>query len=98
MYALRHSSIVRGPPDPVRKADATSAYEGAGEPPWRDTAFLPLQKAQDPHIDQTLLDRLNIAAGTYAPDVSYYGVGVRDATARRGQDIESSDRHFAPGR
>lgn len=50
------------------------------------------QKAQDPSFDQALLDRLNIAAGTYAPNVSYYAVGVRDATARRGQDILGNDR------
>ncbi len=56
------------------------------------------QKAQDPSFDQALLDRMNIAAGTYAPNVSYYAVGVRDATARRGQDIQSSDRQYAAGR
>ncbi len=56
------------------------------------------QKAQDPNIDQALLDRLNIAAGTYAPNVSYYGIGVRDATARRGQDMEASDRRYAAER
>lgn len=56
------------------------------------------QKAQDPTFDQALLDRLNIAAGTYAPNVSYYGVGVRTATARRGQDMEASDRRYAAGR
>ncbi len=80
-------------------AQALAAYARTAEAHQKAARAAELwQKAQDPTFDQALLDRLNIAAGTYAPNVSFYGVGVRDATARRGQDIESSDRQYATGR
>jgi len=83
------------PPSP----QALAAYARADGAQQRAKRAAELwQKAQDPTFDQALLDRLNIAAGTYAPNVSYYGVGVRDATARRGQDMEASDRRYAAGR
>lgn len=88
------SSIARAfePPD----ARSLYVYTRTAEAHQRAKRAAELwQKAQDPGFDQALLDRLNIAAGTYAPNVSYYGVSVRDATARRGQDIESSDRRYA---
>lgn len=72
------------PPSP----QALAAYARGAEAQQKAKRAAELwQKAQDPNFDQALLDRLNIAAGTYAPNVSYYAVGVRDATARRGQDI-----------
>lgn len=59
-----------------------------------DTEFW--QKTQDPNFDQGLPDRLKkIAPGTYAPNVSCPGASLKDATIRRGQDIQSSDRQYA---
>ncbi len=78
-------------------AQALSAYARTAEAHQKAKRAAELWP-QDPNINQALLDRMNIAAGTYAPNVSYYGVGVRDVTARRGQDIESSDRRFAAAR
>lgn len=79
-------------------AQALAAYARTAEVHQKAKRAAELwQKAQDPHIDQALLDRLNIAAGTYAPNVSYYGVGVRDATTRRGQDMQRSDRQHPTG-
>jgi hypothetical protein len=91
------SSIANAFAPPSAQALAAYARSAAVQQRAKHVAEL-WQKAQDPHIDQALLDRLNIAAGTYAPNVGYYGVGVKDATIRRGQDIESADRRYATGR
>jgi hypothetical protein len=42
--SARQSAPARAP-DVVKPIEATSASEGAGEAPWRDTAFLSLQRA-----------------------------------------------------
>lgn len=83
------------PPSP--QALATYARGAEAQQKAKRAAEL-WQKAQDPNFDQALLDRLNIAAGIYAPNVSYYAAGLRDATSRRGQDMQSSDRQYAADR
>lgn len=41
-----------------------------------------------------LVDQFGVASGTFLPTQSYHALDVGDATTRRGQDLESSDRRY----
>ncbi|KAB0678051.1 hypothetical protein [Aureimonas leprariae] len=41
-----------------------------------------------------LIDQFGVASGTFLPTQSYHAVDMGDATTRRGQDMESSDRRY----
>lgn len=82
---------------PPSAQDLYAYTRAAGERQKSQRAAALWEKAQDPKFDQGLFDRMNVAAGSYSPASSYWGVGVKDATDRRGQDVASADRRYAVG-
>ena len=67
------------PPDPADLANAALARSRDEDTARRRALF---SIAQESGLDQNLFDRMNIAAGLYAPNVGYYGVDQGNATSR----------------
>ena len=67
------------PPDPADLANAALARSRDEDAARRRALF---SIAQESGLDQNLFDRMNIAAGLYAPNVGYYGVDQGNATSR----------------
>lgn len=92
--AFGNIASIFAPPNPQE----LYAYARAAESRQKTQRAADLwEKARDPNFDQSLFDRLNIAAGNYAPSSGYFSVGLKDATDRRGQDITSADRRYGIG-
>lgn len=82
---------------PPAAQDIYAYARAAGEREKMQRAADLWKMARDPNADMQVFDRSNVAAGNYAPASSYWGVGVKDATDRRGQDINSADTRYKVG-
>lgn len=83
-------------------ASARDAYYGTEAGLARAKTLSETQKAQRladvfanrDNPDQAARDRAAISAGLYNPNQGYYAVDTKDATDRRGQDIQSTDKRY----
>lgn len=85
--AFENIASMFGPPDSSDLANWSLAKQRNQETSQIAQLF---DLAQSPEFNQSVFDRMGMAAGRWTPTQSFYKVDTDDATARRGQDIDAS--------